>query len=174
MASWDRLSFGLRLGQVSALINVARNVGSMGVSLAQNVLAHRQQSHQSRLIEHVIPAKFEYQETPRQATSYFAAHGSSVFSLFVRKLPLGRNYLIACGVDDVLHSSHSSLLRKTLPICPCKELSLSPFSTGLWNFASPVTFMRCRRDCAPQRRAVIEYEIGPCPNDQCAKATNKT
>lgn len=23
-------------------------------------------------------------------------------------------------------------------------------------------------------RAVIEYEIGPCPNDRCAKATKKT
>ncbi len=68
-----------KIGQVSALINVARNVGgSIGVSLAQNVLAHRQQFHQGRLIEHVIPASAQYRETLRLATEYFAAHGSSV------------------------------------------------------------------------------------------------
>ena len=40
--------------QASALINVARNFGgSIGVSLAQTVLARREQFHQSRLVEHV-------------------------------------------------------------------------------------------------------------------------
>ena len=40
--------------QASALINVARNVGgSMGVSLAQNILAYRSQFHQSRLVESI-------------------------------------------------------------------------------------------------------------------------
>lgn len=68
-----------KLGQVSALINVARNVGgSVGVSLSQNVLAHREQAHQSRLIEHVIPSAPGYQETLRQATDYFMAQGSSL------------------------------------------------------------------------------------------------
>jgi DHA2 family multidrug resistance protein len=62
--------------QASALINVARNVGgSIGVSLAQNVLAHRMQAHQSRLVEHVVPSAVPYQETLRRATDYFLAQG---------------------------------------------------------------------------------------------------
>jgi DHA2 family multidrug resistance protein len=62
--------------QASALINVARNVGgSMGVSLAQNVLAYRSQFHQSRLVESVNPANPAYQDTLAQATRYFQQHG---------------------------------------------------------------------------------------------------
>ena len=62
--------------QASALINVARNVGgSMGVSLAQNVLAYRQQFHQNRLGEHVSSVEPAYQETLRQATGYFQQNG---------------------------------------------------------------------------------------------------
>ncbi|MCJ2080031.1 DHA2 family efflux MFS transporter permease subunit [Methylobacterium sp. J-090] len=64
--------------QASALINVARNVGgSMGVSLAQNVLAYRQQFHQSRLGESITAANPNYQETLRTATQYFQTHGAS-------------------------------------------------------------------------------------------------
>ena len=44
--------------QASALINVARNVGSsIGIALSINVFAHRQQFHQSRLVEHVVPLR---------------------------------------------------------------------------------------------------------------------
>ena len=65
--------------QASALINAARNVGgSIGVSLVSNVLAHREQFHQSRLVEHVIPSNSAYQSTLQEVTSYFAAHGSSL------------------------------------------------------------------------------------------------
>jgi MFS transporter, DHA2 family, multidrug resistance protein len=61
----------------SALINVARNTGgSIGISLANNVLAHRAQFHQSRLIEHAIPSSVQYQNTLQQATNYFTAHGT--------------------------------------------------------------------------------------------------
>ncbi|WP_448207761.1 DHA2 family efflux MFS transporter permease subunit [Azospirillum sp. sgz302134] len=64
--------------QASALINVARNVGgSIGVSIAQNVLAHRQQFHQSRLVEHVVPSSGAYQETLRTVTSHFVAAGGA-------------------------------------------------------------------------------------------------
>ncbi len=43
--------------QASALINAARNIGgSIGISLVSNVLAHREQFHQSRLVENVIPS----------------------------------------------------------------------------------------------------------------------
>jgi nicotinate phosphoribosyltransferase len=50
------------------------------------------------------PALFTdlYELTMLQA--YFAEqrHGTAVFSLFVRRLPERRNYLLACGLDDVL------------------------------------------------------------------------
>jgi DHA2 family multidrug resistance protein len=65
--------------QASALINVARNTGgSIGVSLVSNVLTHREQFHQSRLVEHAIPSTAQYQDTLQQATNYFTAHGSSL------------------------------------------------------------------------------------------------
>jgi MFS transporter, DHA2 family, multidrug resistance protein len=63
--------------QASAIINVARNTGgSIGVSIAQNVLADRQQFHQSRLVEHVVPSSPTYQETLRQVTEFFSQAGS--------------------------------------------------------------------------------------------------
>mgnify|MGYP001147969507 CR=1 FL=1 len=65
--------------QVSALINAARNTGSsIGVSLVANVLAHRQQFHQSRLAEHVLPSSVQYQDTLQKVTGYFVGHGSSL------------------------------------------------------------------------------------------------
>lgn len=65
--------------QASALINAARNTGgSIGVSLAANVLAHRAQFHQSRLVENAIPSNPAYQDTLHQVTNYFTAHGSSL------------------------------------------------------------------------------------------------
>jgi MFS transporter, DHA2 family, multidrug resistance protein len=65
--------------QASALINAARNIGgSIGVSLISNVLAHREQFHQSRLVEQVIPSSVNYQDTLHQVTNFFAAQGSSL------------------------------------------------------------------------------------------------
>lgn len=67
-----------RTNQASALINVARNIGgSMGVALAQTILAQRQQFHQSRLIEHAAPSDLGYQETIDAMTRYFQAQGSN-------------------------------------------------------------------------------------------------
>ncbi len=63
--------------QASAMINVARNTGgSIGVAIAQNVLAERQQFHQSRLVENAIPSNPQYQEALRQVTEYFSQAGS--------------------------------------------------------------------------------------------------
>ena len=68
-----------RTDQASALINAARNTGgSMGISLVSNVQTHREQFHQSRLVEHVLPSSPQYQNTLHQVTSYFAAQGSSL------------------------------------------------------------------------------------------------
>src|SRR6478672_10651796 len=51
-ASYDGIPAN-RVDMASALINAARNTGgSIGVSIASNVLTHREQFHQSRLIEH--------------------------------------------------------------------------------------------------------------------------
>ncbi|MCK1474204.1 DHA2 family efflux MFS transporter permease subunit [Bradyrhizobium sp. 197] len=67
-----------KTNQASALINVARNIGgSMGVALAQTVLAQRQQFHQSRLIEHAAPSDLGYQQNIETMTRFFQAQGSS-------------------------------------------------------------------------------------------------
>jgi DHA2 family multidrug resistance protein len=65
--------------QASALINAARNTGgSIGVSIVSNVLTHREQFHQNRLIEQVIPSSSQYQDTLQQITNFFTAHGSAL------------------------------------------------------------------------------------------------
>ncbi|HZX82905.1 MAG TPA: DHA2 family efflux MFS transporter permease subunit [Reyranella sp.] len=75
-ASYDGIPAD-KIDQASALINVARNVGSsLGVALISNVLTDRTQFHQSRLVEHAIPSSPAYQETVRQLTDYFVRHGS--------------------------------------------------------------------------------------------------
>ena len=44
-----------------------------------------------------------YQLTMLQAYLEAAMSDEAVFDLFIRRLPQPRNYLIACGLDDVLH-----------------------------------------------------------------------
>ena len=68
-----------KTNQASAMINAARNSGgSIGVSIASNVLAHREQFHHSRLAASVIPSSVQYQTTLHQVTNYFVAQGSSL------------------------------------------------------------------------------------------------
>ncbi|MGO9357699.1 MAG: DHA2 family efflux MFS transporter permease subunit [Xanthobacteraceae bacterium] len=77
-ASYDGVP-AAKTDQASTLINAARNTGgSIGISLASNVLAHRQQFHQSRLVEHVLPSNLQYQAALRQTTDYFVAQGDSL------------------------------------------------------------------------------------------------
>jgi MFS transporter, DHA2 family, multidrug resistance protein len=77
-ASYDGLPPG-KTDQASALMNAARNTGgSIGVSLATNLLAHRAQFHQSMLAENAIPSNVAYQDTMQQLTHYFASQGSSI------------------------------------------------------------------------------------------------
>ena len=65
--------------QASALINAARNTGgSIGVSIVSNVLTHREQFHQSRLVDQVTPSSVQYQDTLQQITGFFTASGSSL------------------------------------------------------------------------------------------------
>ncbi|WP_422003184.1 DHA2 family efflux MFS transporter permease subunit [Reyranella sp.] len=75
-ASYDGIARE-KIDQASALINVARNTGgSLGIALASNVLVHREQFHQSRLVEGVIPSSVAYQETLRRMAEYFSVQGS--------------------------------------------------------------------------------------------------
>jgi DHA2 family multidrug resistance protein len=77
-ASYDGIEPS-KIDQASALINAARNTGSsIGVSIVSNVLTHRSQFHQSRLVEQVIPSSTTYQDTLQQITNYFTAHGISL------------------------------------------------------------------------------------------------
>ncbi len=65
-------------GQASALINVARNLGgSIGVAAAQTMLARREQFHQSRLVEHIIPGAPSYLDTLRQVAQHFMSYGAT-------------------------------------------------------------------------------------------------
>lgn len=83
-ASYD----GLRpdqTDQASALINAARNTGgSIGVSIASNVLAHREQWHQSRLVENIVPSDPGYVSGFDHATQFFVERGSSVLEAHSR------------------------------------------------------------------------------------------
>jgi DHA2 family multidrug resistance protein len=77
-ASYDGIPQS-KTDQASALINAARNTGgSIGVSIVSNVLTHREQFHQSRLVEQAIPSSAQYQDTLQQISSFFTAHGSSL------------------------------------------------------------------------------------------------
>ena len=65
--------------RASAVLNAARNTGgAIGISLVSNVLAHREQFHQSRLVDNAIPSSVQYQDTLHQVTNYFLAHGSAL------------------------------------------------------------------------------------------------
>ncbi|MDH2383421.1 DHA2 family efflux MFS transporter permease subunit [Bradyrhizobium sp. CER78] len=77
-ASYDGIP-AAKTDQASALINAARNTGgSIGVSIVSNVLTHRQQFHQSRLVEQVTPSSPQYQDTLHQVTDYFVAQGNAL------------------------------------------------------------------------------------------------
>ena len=77
-ASYDGIPQS-KTDQASALINAGRNTGgSIGISIVSNVLTHREQFHQSRLGEQVIPSSAQYQDTLQQIMSFFTAHGSSL------------------------------------------------------------------------------------------------
>jgi DHA2 family multidrug resistance protein len=78
-ASYDGIPAD-KTDQASALLNAARNTGgSIGISLASNVLWDREQFHQNMLVGQAIPSSVQYQETLHQVTNYFVAQGSLVW-----------------------------------------------------------------------------------------------
>jgi MFS transporter, DHA2 family, multidrug resistance protein len=77
-ASYDGIPQS-KTDQASALMNAARNTGSsIGVSIISNVLTHREQFHQSRLVEQVIPSGAQYRDALQQIVNYFIGQGSSL------------------------------------------------------------------------------------------------
>ncbi|MBS63763.1 DHA2 family efflux MFS transporter permease subunit [Salinisphaera sp.] len=65
--------------QVSALINLARNIGgSVGISLVTTWLARRSQYHQNVLVENVTPYHDQYRETLASLTAHFQQMGASL------------------------------------------------------------------------------------------------
>ncbi len=77
-ASYDGIP-PAKTDDASALMNAARNTGgSIGISIVSNVQTHREQFHQSRLVEHAIPSSVQYQDTLTQVTNFFVAQGSSL------------------------------------------------------------------------------------------------
>jgi MFS transporter, DHA2 family, multidrug resistance protein len=77
-AAYDGIAHS-KTDQASALINAARNTGgSIGVAIVSNVLTHREQFHQSRLVESVLPSSVQYQDTLHRMTDYFVAQGNSL------------------------------------------------------------------------------------------------
>jgi MFS transporter, DHA2 family, multidrug resistance protein len=77
-ASYDGIPPG-KTDQASALLNAARNTGgSIGISLANNVLWDREQFHQSMLVGQAVPSSVQYQHALHQATGYFEAQGSAL------------------------------------------------------------------------------------------------
>jgi DHA2 family multidrug resistance protein len=66
-------------GQASSLINVARNLGgSIGISMANTLLAQRSQFHQTRLVEHIYPSSSSYQQALDRITQYFVQQGDAL------------------------------------------------------------------------------------------------
>src|SRR5262249_5624421 len=77
-ASYDGIAQS-KTDQASDSMNAARNNGSLiGVSIVSNILAHREQFHQSRLVEGVLPSSIQYQDTLHRMTDYFVAQGNSL------------------------------------------------------------------------------------------------
>ena len=63
-------------GEASSLINVARNLGgSIGVAMAQTLLARREQFHQTRLAEHISSTSQAYVAAAKQLASHFMSYG---------------------------------------------------------------------------------------------------
>jgi MFS transporter, DHA2 family, multidrug resistance protein len=66
-----------KTNQASALINVARYLGgSIGVSMAQTLLARREQFHQFRLTSHLYQSSLAYQQALRQGAQVLERHGT--------------------------------------------------------------------------------------------------
>ena len=81
-----------------------------------------------------------YQLTMVQAYLEEDLLDEAVFSLFVRRLPEGRNYLLACGLDDVLrYLEELQFDSESLDYLESLDLFSKNFLRALESFASKAT-----------------------------------
>jgi predicted acylesterase/phospholipase RssA len=102
-ASYDGIAQS-KTDQASALINAARNTGgSIGVAIVSNVLTHREQFHQSRLVESVLPSSVQYQDTLHRVTGLFRGAGQLAHPGAAAGDPMDRTAGAGTGVVPRLH-----------------------------------------------------------------------
>jgi DHA2 family multidrug resistance protein len=66
-----------KMGNATSIFNLMRNIGgSVGIAVMTTLLARRQQFHQSRLVEHILPGQPHVSSMLHQFTSYFVLKGS--------------------------------------------------------------------------------------------------
>jgi MFS transporter, DHA2 family, multidrug resistance protein len=75
--------------------------GSIGVSIVSNVLTHREQFHQNRLVEQVIPSSIQYQDTLHRVTVRRAGQLTSAGAAAGR--PMDRTAGTGTGLVPGLH-----------------------------------------------------------------------
>jgi DHA2 family multidrug resistance protein len=66
-----------RMGNATSIFNLMRNIGgSVGIAVMTTLLARRQQFHQNRLVEHLLPGQPRTYELLHQFTGFFILKGS--------------------------------------------------------------------------------------------------
>ncbi len=80
-----------RTNQATAIMNVMRNLGgTLGISMVQSLLAHRQQFYQARFTETLNPLNPSYQNGLAQITRLLTSQGQS--ALQASQMAVGRLY----------------------------------------------------------------------------------
>jgi DHA2 family multidrug resistance protein len=66
-----------KMGNATSIFNLMRNIGgSVGIAAMTTLLARRQQFHQSRLVEHILPGQPRVGAMLHQSTQFFVLKGS--------------------------------------------------------------------------------------------------
>ncbi len=66
-----------KMGNATSIFNLMRNIGgSVGIAMMTTLLARRQQFHQNRLVEHILPGRTHVYSSLQQFTGYFISRGS--------------------------------------------------------------------------------------------------
>ncbi len=69
------------VGNGSGLFNLMRNIGgSVGISVAQTILARHEQLHQTQLVQNLAPTRPAVQQSLSQFQSLFSAYGDQVMA----------------------------------------------------------------------------------------------
>jgi len=98
-----------QMGNATSIFNLMRNIGgSVGIASMTTLLARRQQFHQSRLIEHVLPGNPQIEAMLHQSTQFFMLKGADPRNRRAPGLPFplpatpapGRHALIRGSLQD--------------------------------------------------------------------------